>query len=704
MWLIHRLRWSGPLLTAPGDPEHARAMARGAVYLYASGSLLVLLMLALPRPEGHPADAIAALCAAGLLGAIAHLLLFDRLPLLGFQSSGAIGALLVAAAVVLAGDAGAAYTFIFVWIVLYAFFFYGLAGAALQLLVVGAAATFAVGRSQGWDAAPLHAVGIVGILAVAGSLVLFVKRRLRRLVDSLSDSEQRYRELVEHMPLTTYVDRVDGRDSDVYTSPQIQTLLGYPPQAWESKPGLLARVLHPEDRERVLAERAHVHATGEPLRTEYRAIAADGRVVWLGEQAVVVRGRDGTPSYLQGFLVDVTSRRELEGKLLQSQRMEAVGRLAGGIAHDFNNILTAVAGYAELAELRSADAGEAVLHPLRQARSAVGRATSLTSQLLAFSKRQVLRLEPLDLNAAVTDVSELVRRLIPASIAVDVELAERDLVVRADRGQLEQVLVNLCVNARDAMTDGGKLAIETRPVDLNGAAAALGVERGSYARIDVTDTGMGMSEAVRRQVFEPFFTTKDDGTGLGLATAYGIVSQMSGHIAVDSTPGAGTTVTVHLPLSPDRPQAETPRVAAPAPGGREVVLVVEDDDTVRSLLAEALEGRGYAVQLAAGGTEALELFNAAEQPPALVVTDVVMPGINGGQLARALRERRPGLPVLFTSGYAKQLIDERDLEERTAFLAKPFSIADVAASVRGLLDGEGVPAGDAPLAEAAGAL
>src|SRR5437773_6131039 len=402
---------------------------------------------------------------------------------------------------------------------------------------------------------------------------------------------------------------------------------------------------------------------------------------------------DGLLKRAWGTQRDITDLKRLEDQLRQAQKMEAVGRLAGGVAHDFNNLLTAILGSVELLLRELAPAS-----PLRQdateIKKAGERAAALTRQLLAYSRRQVLNPEVLDLNRVVADMDRMLRRL----IGEDVDLVTRpapDLdTVRADRGQIEQVLVNLVLNARDAMPQGGKLTIETANVELGPGyvEAHEGARAGAYALLAVSDTGSGMDAETAAHLFEPFFTTKEvgKGTGLGLATVYGIVKQSEGYITAYSEPGDGTTFKIYL-LRAAAPGAAPP--APPAPPGKatargsETILVVEDEEAVRSLSRRALEASGYTVLAAADGPDAVRLLERYGGPIHLVLTDVIMPGMNGRELAERLVQRRPGLRVLYMSGYPGDAIVHRGaLEPGTAFLQKPFMPEDLARKVREVLD------------------
>jgi len=411
------------------------------------------------------------------------------------------------------------------------------------------------------------------------------------------------------------------------------------------------------------AEVTLVRPDGEQRRIEYTASAH----VRPGRHIAVIR--------------DLTQQKRLEEQLRQAQKMEAVGRLAGGIAHDFNNLLTAISGYSEF--LANGIEEPRLRRHAEEIRKAAARAASLTGQLLAFSRRQVLQPRVLDLNAVVSDMDSLLRRL----IGEDVELVTMlDLSignVQADPTQIEQVIVNLAVNARDAMPSGGALTIETSNVQ---------TEEASWVELRLTDTGIGMTDDERRQLFEPFFTTKDGGTGLGLATVYGIVEQSGGMIEVDSAPGMGSSFRIWLPRVDAAVEDSSTAPSPKPPSGSETILLVEDEAVVRELVAEILETSGYSVLQAGDGPSALELLRRHADPVDLLVTDVVMPGMSGPEVAQAVTAMRPGTQVLYTSGYTDSAIGHHGvLEPGIAFLQKPFSADDLTRKVRQLLDEQPAP-------------
>ena len=424
-------------------------------------------------------------------------------------------------------------------------------------------------------------------------------------------------------------------------------------------------------------------------RLELTALRRDGDEFPV--ELAVTPIRVGDAWSFSAFLRDITERKQLQQQLIQSQKMEAVGRLAGGIAHDFNNLLTAIFGYTDLLTEELPEGSQA-RKDVAEIRKAGERAASLTRQLLAFSRQQVLQPIVLSVNALVADVETMLRRLIGADVELRTTLAPDAGNVRADPGQLEQVILNLAVNARDAMPTGGKLTIETQNVELSEmyAEARQPVVPGAYVMLAVSDTGVGMDAKTQARIFEPFFTTKEagKGTGLGLATVYGIVKQSGGYIWTYSEPGHGATFKVYLP------QVEAPveaTVRPPEPGrtlgGTETVLLAEDDELLRPLARGLLEKLGYTVLDAGTAAAALALAHAHGGPIHLLLTDVVMPGESGRQLARRLGEVRPDMRVLYTSGYSDDAIVHHGmLEPGLNYLQKPFTPATLARSVREVLD------------------
>ena len=517
-------------------------------------------------------------------------------------------------------------------------------------------------------------------------------------------SEQRFHDLVQELDAIVWeADAATLRFT--FVSQRAEGILGYPIEHWLRERDFWSARIHPEDRERAVALSRAALALGKDHEFEYRAVAADGRHIWLRDIVHVARDTQGEARQLRGLTVDLTERkraeealRQSEDQLRQAQKMEAVGQLAGGIAHDFNNLLMVIQGDSDLI-LRRLPEGHALRRNGEGIREAAQQAAALTRQLLAFSRKQVLAPKVLDLNTIVAGMHTMLQRLLGETIHL-VTIPFPDLGhVKADPGQIEQVVMNLAVNARDAMPDGGRLTIETGPLRLDAVSARQHGEAapGDYAMLAVSDTGCGMDEATRSRLFEPFFTTKEQGkgTGLGLSTVYGIVKQSGGHVWVYSEPGRGTTFKICLPVvaaAVEEIGEALPSVPA-ASTGAETVLLVEDAARVREVVREILEMSGYHILEARNGAEALEISQRHEGPIHLMVTDVVMPQMSGRELAQRLAPLRPEMRVLYMSGYTDDAIVRLGvLEAGTAFLSKPFTPDALGAKVREVLD---TPRGDA---------
>jgi len=425
--------------------------------------------------------------------------------------------------------------------------------------------------------------------------------------------------------------------------------------------------------------------------TEITVRAADGSEIDASQLLLVHRGRSGEPEFFSTLIRDERERRALEADLLQAQKMEGIGRLAGGIAHDFNNLLTAILGYVELARAKLGPDDPARVD-LEEIRSAGERAAELTRGLLAFARKQRIEPRVVDLNQLLLSTDGLLRRLIGAHIELVTVPSPVPLLVTIDTAQFQQILVNLAVNARDAMQDGGRLTIEMHPTEIDWREPPhRALAPGAYARVAIRDTGLGMDEEVLAHLFEPFFTTKETGagTGLGLATCYGIVRQAGGHIGVTSRLGAGTCFEIHLPRAAEgaAEQAAPPTPDAALRGGSETILLVEDEPQVRAMAAQALRAHGYRVLVASSAGEALAVARAHDAAIDLLLSDVVMPHGSGPQLAERLREERPGIPVLFISGYAGAVnLSAGVLSADVPLLAKPFTPEALVRRVRAELD------------------
>lgn len=483
-----------------------------------------------------------------------------------------------------------------------------------------------------------------------------------RAIEALERREEHYRSLIENsMDLITILN-MDGTIR--YVSPSHERLLGYPMDALIGKN--VISFVHSEDKTRIKAALLNGN-NGRPVECRVRHCDGSWRVLEsfardlshvAGVRGMVVNARD------------ITERKHLEEQLHHSQRMEAVGRLAGGIAHDFNNLLMVITGYSNML-LDGIRTGDPARQDLEQVVKASERAADLTRQLLAFSRRQGVRSSVVDLNLLVDDMDRMLRRVLGEDIELVVKLAPGLKTVQADPGQIEQVILNLVVNARDAMTSGGQLLIETKSAELPGA---------EYVILSITDTGIGMEPHVASRVFEPFFTTKQHGTGLGLSTSYGIIKESGGDVRVHSTPGKGTTFYIELPIAAQRQSKSESANELRVPRGTETILLVEDEDGVRRVVEAMLKRHGYQVLASTSSQDALAAADQHRGVIHLLITDMVMPGMSGQKMAEYLIERRPDMRVLYVSGYG-----ETSSQGDVHFLQKPFSAAELATKVREVL-------------------
>ncbi len=509
----------------------------------------------------------------------------------------------------------------------------------------------------------------------------------KELEETLREREEFFRLISENM--TDMVAVIDRDGNRIYNSPSYSAVLGDLPAS--NGTNSFIEEIHPEDRgtvERILKETV---ATGTGQRAEFRFIRKDGSVRSVESQGSVIREKTGQPNKVVVVSRDITERLNLETKLRQSQKMEAIGRLAGGIAHDFNNLMQAIIGYTNLL-LKRLPPNDPNRDTIEQIEKSADRSAALTAQLLAFSRKQVLKPKVVSLDSIVGDVGKLLRRLIGENIKF-VSCSDKEPgFVSADPGQIEQVILNLSLNARDAMPEGGTLRTETQNIVLSEKLDGFSEEfiPGQYVRLSITDSGTGMTDDVKSHLFEPFFTTKNlgKGTGLGLSIVYGIVRQSGGEIIVSSALGKGTTFEVYLPRVA-APSAQV--VAAPVVStntvGTETIFLVEDEEIVRTMLAEVLRGQGYTVVEARHGPEAIELACRHTNPIHLLISDMLMPEMNGWELATRLLLTRPNLPVLYISGYSD---DEArrfgKFETAAAFLQKPFRPDALLIRVREILD------------------
>jgi PAS domain S-box-containing protein len=506
-----------------------------------------------------------------------------------------------------------------------------------------------------------------------------------RIAEERRESERRFSSVLANLNLMSVM--LDREARITYCNDSLLAVTGW------KREEILGRswfdVFVPPERGDLRALFAAILAdTPEAMHHENEILARDGSRRLVRWSNLVLRTPSGEATGTASVGEDITERQRSEAQLRQSQKMEAVGRLAGGVAHDFNNSLGVILGYTELLMRQASPAQQG---KLAQILKATQHASGLTRQLLAFSRQQIVDPKVLDLNAVVADLEEMLARLIGEDIALEMAPGPDLGQVRADAGQLGQVLINLCVNARDAMPDGGLLRIETANAELDGTGGAdhEPVTAGRYVMLAVTDGGCGIEKDTLAQIFEPFFTTKAEGrgTGLGLAMVYGAVRQAGGYVWVYSEPGRGTTFKIYLPRIDGAVDAAAPEPAMPA-RGFETILLVEDESALRAIAGEILEGHGYRVMAAANGEEALAVALGYPEAIHLLVTDVVMPGMNGRVLTESLVAARPGLKVLYMSGYTQDVIAHRGvLEPGTLLIQKPFTAVALLSQVRAALGG-----------------
>jgi len=562
--------------------------------------------------------------------------------------------------------------------------------------------------SLDWLGVPLKAgndiIGVVVVQSYSGNvrfgeaetnILTFVSQQLASAIDhkrneeALRHSEARYRSLVQSAVYGIYRSGMDGRFLDI--NPAVVSMLGY-----ESSDEVLA--LNPEHD--VFVDPTEFSSLMQNFRSgarlnsiEVRWKRRDGRVITVRLSGRIVSNPEESAEALEIIAEDVTEQRVLENQFRQAQKMEAVGRLAGGVAHDFNNLLTVISGYTEVL-LERTDADNPLYPKILAIHQATDRATSVTRQLLAFSRKQMLELKVVDVNNIVTEMERLLRPLIGENVELETRLA-RDLGrTRADAGQIEQVIMNLVVNSKDAMQSSGKITIQTENADLRKEELSREhpyIHPGSYVVLSVSDNGHGMDKETQARIFEPFFTTKEKGkgTGLGLSTVYGIVKQSGGYILVDSQAGKGTTFSIYLPKVEEAAEA-VGRVQVSETGNRgsETVLLVEDEESVRQLVRETLEAQGYHILEAENGEEALRIANTHSDID-MLITDVVMPGMGGRELSARLCASHPHTKLLYLSGYTEDaIVHEGVLEPGTAFLQKPFTLQTLTRKVREVLGSE----------------
>ncbi|EDY18829.1 multi-sensor hybrid histidine kinase [Chthoniobacter flavus Ellin428] len=543
--------------------------------------------------------------------------------------------------------------------------------------------------SEGWSISTIFEIPGFGGVPMFVCMDVDITER-KQAENAMRQSEERFRQVVENIQEVFWMlDAKDGRL--LYISPGYEKIWGRSSEALYRSPAAWFDAIHSDDRERV-PNRSTLNHGADQYDEEYRIIRPDGSVRWIHDRAFPIRDNQGHVYRVAGVAEDITERRQIEERLRQSQKMEAIGQLAGGVAHDFNNILAAVMMEVELAATAK-DVPADTREGLQVIGAAADKAAALTRQLLLFSRRQVMQPRRVDVNGIVTTLAKMLQRILGEDVKVQLHLHPSALVVHADPGMLDQVIMNLAVNARDAMPAGGRLVIETseRHITEDELRASPDASSGMHVVLAVSDTGMGMTEDVKAHLFEPFFTTKQPGkgTGLGLATIFGIVKQHRGWIRVYSEIGQGTTFRIFLPACEAGHELPSEAAAAARPrGGHETILLVEDEASVREVSKRMLERHGYKVLEAVSGTEALRVWGEHGDKIQLVFTDIVMPGgIGGRELADQLRMIQPNLKIVFTSGYSSELAGGAiRLQEGINFVQKPSSLNEVLDTIRKCLD------------------
>jgi PAS domain S-box-containing protein len=544
----------------------------------------------------------------------------------------------------------------------------------------------APGQIRHWIASYFPLFGEDDRPAAVGSVVVEITEQ-KRAEEKLRESEEKFRQLAENIDKVFWI--CDKEKNHVlYVSPAYERIWGHPCQSLYEQPSSFAEAIHPADRDRILAS-VEREKQGQGYEEEYRIVRPDGSVRWIHDRGFIVRNERGEFYRLAGLAEDITDRRQLEEQLRQAQKMEAIGQLAGGVAHDFNNILAATLMHLGLLQ-QNPQVTLGTKESLKEVENEIVHAANLTRQLLLFSRRQVARFEPLDLNALIQDLLKMLRRLLGENIEVLFQSSVEAAWVEADAGMMEQVVMNLCINARDAMPKGGRLNLATGVIELGAQSAIrnLDARPGHFVCLTVTDAGCGMDESVLKRIFEPFFTTKGvgQGTGLGLATVYGIVKQHEGWVEVESAPAQGSSFRVYLPATTG-PSSASPR-REELKGGSETILLVEDELLVRRTAALCLRKLGYAVLEASSGEEAMKLWEQHQQKIELLFSDMVMPGATTGlDLAQRMRTQKAALKVIISSGYSPDLAGSPPVTgQHVTYLAKPYKASALARIVRYCLD------------------
>ncbi|PYX88217.1 MAG: hybrid sensor histidine kinase/response regulator [Acidobacteria bacterium] len=513
-------------------------------------------------------------------------------------------------------------------------------------------------------------------------------KQSNRVDEKVHISDAQYRRLIENIPEVAWT--ADEQGNALFISEKIRTVFGYSSEEiLQQGATLWFGRMHPDDRELVQKAYAALFSRGQAFDVEYRIQHREGRWMWWRDRAAMIEEAQGK-RYADGLLSDITEHKNMEIQLRQAQKMEAVGQLAGGIAHDFNNLLCVLQGHAELAKDHAQRNPELLQH-LEIIEETSRRAASLIQRLLAFSSKQVLWITVFDLNVIIAGIQKFLARAIGENIELSTRFHASPAFIKADRAQVEQILINLALNARDTMPEGGKLVIETCGVEFNEADAQQygNLVPGLYVLLSISDTGRGINPETLEGIFDPFFTARPwgQGAGLGLATVYGIVKQSHGHISVDSKPDRGTTFHVYLPAQAVPLENGKEQAAIQILQGKESILIVEDEPQLRTLTRTWLQGLGYSVLEAASGSEAIKIVEADQSEIHLLLTDLIMPGLSGRQLAEQICLKCPSMNVVFMTGYTDDVVVQHKLlQSGSHLLRKPFTRADLARTVRAAID------------------
>jgi PAS domain S-box-containing protein len=513
--------------------------------------------------------------------------------------------------------------------------------------------------------------------------------QLQKTAEELRKSEERYALAVQAS--NDCIWDTNLLTGECYYSQRLNEILGYEDDENSGNVKEWVDRIHPDDHPRVL-ETYNAYMEGRiPLfETEHRLRHKDGSYRWIFNRGACLRDSQGRAYRLAGSLTDITERKKLEQQLLQSQKMESIGTLAGGVAHEFNNLLTAISGYGQILQESIPADDELSRESIGHVMNATERAADLTRGLLAFSRKQLINPKPVHIDTLISSTGQFIQRIIGEDIEFKTDFSCKNMLVKADAGQIEQVLMNLSTNARDAMPNGGRLSINTRQVMVKeGSEARYDLPApGRYALISVADTGMGIDKKSLESIFEPFYTTKEvgTGTGLGLSIVHGIIKQQYGSIMVGSELGKGTTFDIYLPLIAEQTVKGKPGMAVPRAGGMETLLVAEDEEVVKLFMQKCLERAGYKVIVAGNGEDAVARFRD-NNDISLVVSDVIMPRKNGKEMLDEIRKIKPGIKAIFISGYAADIMSRKGIsEEGTEFIMKPFKKDDLLRKIREVLD------------------